>query len=215
MYLKNILVIGVLGMGLFGCFTTTKEDHFWKWFENNSDKLLASKNETGPITEELTYQLKKINPNLVYEMSAIKIGEKTEFTISADGYKTAINAVNKLYEKRPNLKDWEIKAFRQRNNAVFNCEINDLLIKGDEIRYLLAKDQDSPRIGILLFFPNYTEDKRQIFEAAANIFLDGTIGEYDMMMNIEFVEISGYNSQYFSNSHPIEELPKEFDLYFK
>ena len=67
MYLMNIFFIGVLSMSLFGFFTTTKEDNFWKWFENNSDKLLASKNETGPITEELTYELKKVNSNLVYE----------------------------------------------------------------------------------------------------------------------------------------------------
>jgi hypothetical protein len=211
----NIFFIGVLSMSLFGFFTTTKEDNFWKWFENNSDKLLASKNETGPITEELTYELKKVNSNLVYEMAAIKIGEKTEFTISADGNKTAIDAVNKLFEKRPNLKDWEIKSFRQRNNVVFNFEMNDLVIKGDETKYLIAKDEDSQKIGILLFFPNFTEDKRQIFGRAANIFLDGIIGEYDVMTNVEFVEVSGYDSQYFSDSHPIEELPKEFDLYFK
>jgi hypothetical protein len=215
MYLKKIIIVGVISMGLFGCFKTSKEESFWKWFENNSDRLLASKNEAEQISEELTYELKKVNSNLVYEMAAIKIGVKTEFTISADGNKTAIDAVNKLYEKRPILKDWEIKAFRQRNNVIFNFEMNDLIINGDKTKYLLAKDQDSQKIGILLFFTNFTEDKRQIFERAANIFLDGIIGEYDAMTKIEFVEVSGYDSQYFSDSHPIEELPKEFDLYFK
>lgn len=202
-------------MNLFGCKSDSKEEIFWKWFANNSDNLLESRNEDEPIAKELTYQLQKVNQDLVYEMSAVKVGGKTEFTISADGNKNLINAVLKLYEKRPILKDWEISAFRQRNNSIFNFEMNDLVIKGEETKYLLMKDQNPNKVNIILFFPNFTEEKRQTFGGAAYIFLDGIVGEYDVMTKVGFVEVFGYDSQYFPDSHSIDELQKEFDSYFK
>ena len=202
-------------MSLFNFLFETKEDKFWKWFSSKAEDIAKAEQQNDPVIEQMVIELRKVNPDLVYEMSGVKNQKVIDFTVSADGKYELIPVVQKLVSKKPDLENWNITAFRQRNNTIYNFEMNDIKITGNGVKYLFVKDKDPNKISILLFFPNFSEEKRNDFGGAAYIFMDGIVGEYDVMTKIGFIDVFGFDSKYMINAKPLDELVKEFDEYFK
>ena len=77
--------------------------------------------------------------------------------------------------------------------------------------YRLCKDDNPQKIGILLFLPGRTEDRRDVFGQVGYLFLDEALGEYDVETNVGFIEVLGHDSKYFDGDFPIQELAADFD----
>jgi hypothetical protein len=91
-----------------------KEQQFWKWFGNNSDRLFQLEEEyRDTIFRELSKQLHKVNKGLAFAFSNIRENGKREFVVSADGNKKLFPKVLKLVESAPSFGTWEVVAFRQ------------------------------------------------------------------------------------------------------
>ena len=103
----------------------SKEKKFWNWFENHSEELLKNDEQDSEIINALSSELKKVNNGLTFEMSVKRNDIKKEFTISADGNPALISCVEKVYDSRPTLQEWEIKKFRQRMQG-FDIDIGDI-----------------------------------------------------------------------------------------
>lgn len=191
---------------LFKC----KEEKFWDWFVNNSEKLLRNDDQNSKIIDNLAKELKKVNQGLTFEMSVRKNDLKKEFTISADGDPNLISSVEKLYNCKPDLQDWDIKKFRQRMQG-FNIEIGNVCINYDETKYWFVKDNDPEKISILLFIKDFSEDKRDEYGNAAYLFVDCILGEYDLMKYIGFIEVFGFDSEYFENAKEMSKMTADFD----
>src|ERR1035441_3724049 len=99
MYLKSFLKIGnqfryyllSIFVIIFILFSTCmekpgdRETRFWHWFKANNLRLHEQKEPQEKLFDELSIQLKKVNPNITFEFSPVHSDGVREFTISADG----------------------------------------------------------------------------------------------------------------------------------
>jgi len=76
---------------------------------------------------------------------------------------------------------------------------------------LLARDGD--KVGIVMFFDGYDEAQKETYGQIGFLFLDEALGEYAVETQVGFVEFRSRESKYFGRSHPLRELPGDFDAY--
>ena len=186
------------------------ETQFWNWFKENEDALFHFERDQEPTFDRLAVALGGVDDDLTFEFGPERNGVR-EFVISAAGLKRAFPAVRRLYDARPQLDRFCVIAFRPRQPLVYDIEYADLCIGARDVYYLLCKDDDPQKIGILLFLPGRTEDRRGEFGQAGYLFLDEALGEYDVETNVGFIEIVGHDSKYFDGAFPIQELAHDFD----
>lgn len=199
-----------LSQPLFAKAFMSAEQQFWKWFKAHEDELFHFERDQEPIFDRLADALGEVDDDLTFEFGPKRDGVR-EFVISAAGLKRAFTSVARLYDARPQLDRFYVTAFRPRRCVVNDIEYSDLRITASDVYYRLCKDDDPQKIGILLFLPGYTEDRRDAFGQAGYLFLDEALGEYDVETNVGFIEIVGHDSKYFDGAFPIQQLATDFD----
>lgn len=181
---------------------------FWKWFENHSEALWYYENNTE-ILDKLHKELHKINRNLTFEFGPHNT--KRDFTISADGIQEAFPFVEKLFDAKPVLRQWNIQKFRQRGDISCVITIQDFTLYPENIKYVLFPDGN--KIGLILFIKGF-DDKPDIVTDLAYIFLDTALGEYDVETKIRGIDFRDYHTAYFELSKSIESLRTDFDTMY-
>lgn len=186
------------------------EQQFWKWFKEHEDELFHFERDQEPIFDRLAFALGEVDDDLTFEFGPERNGVR-EFVISAAGLKRAFPSVARLHDARPQLDRFYVTAFRPRRPVVNDIEYADLRIAARDVYYRLCKDDNPQKIGILLFLPGRTEDRRDAFGQVGYLFLDEALGEYDVETNVGFIEVLGHDSKYFDGAFPIQELAADFD----
>jgi hypothetical protein len=166
-------------------------DKFWKWFQEAQDSIFSwETDQTRTFTELLTH-LRRIHPDLVFELSAVKQGRR-EFVISAGGMKAAFPAVTALVQAAPPLPRWQVIAFRQRKD-VPDIHCGGTRVVRESLRFdYVAKGMK--KINLTLFIPGLakaSEEDRNELMSIGFLFLDAIIGEYDVetkLAAIDFVD---------------------------
>jgi hypothetical protein len=161
----------------------------------------------------LTAALHRLHPDLTFEFGPVEDDGKREFVISADGVREAFPAVERLYSTAPPMGRWEWVKFRPRRGPM-DLEIGGRSIKVADVRYLLFRDEDPERIGILLFLAGYTATHHDQFGQAGFLLLDNVLGEYDIETRVGAIDFASPTSPHFSQSRPIADLADQFDEYF-
>lgn len=172
----------------FNIFKSNPEEDFWKWFEKNEKFIyenVENNDQQEKLFDEISSRLHKIDKNLVFEFSPIHENKIREFSISADGLKESFPAVEKLIAISPKIKNWQLNAFRQRvpgddwtlDFGKFKIGYNDIYF-----RHSISNNE----LGIELNIRNYDESAQMI--NAIYVLLDGLLGEYDVTMNIDWIE---------------------------
>ena len=194
----------------------SNEAQFWHWFQQHEDDLFHFDRDQEPIFDRLNTALSDVDDDLTFEFGPERDGIR-EFVISAAGIKRAFPAVNRLYDARPELQRFRVTAFRPRRPVVNNIEYADLTINAVDVYYQLCKDDDPQKIGILLFLPGHSDDRKSEFGQIGYLFLDEALGEYNVETNVGFINIMGHDSKHFDGAFPIQELADAFDalLYSK
>jgi hypothetical protein len=202
-----------MAFGLFGTprALAINEETFWSWFAANEPRLFKFESNQEVIFRELDRELKRVNPDLTFEFGPVSKG-KREFVISAAGIQTAFPAVEALYTKAPTLPRWVWVKFRPRRFPISDLEYGGKKVRSDDVRYLLAKDGD--KVGIVLFFDGY-KDSDSTYGQMGYLFLDEALGEYAVETQVGFVDFQSRESKYFGRSHPLRELPSDFDDYWR
>ncbi|TAI46955.1 hypothetical protein [Flagellimonas allohymeniacidonis] len=170
------------------CNTKTKEEKFWEWFSKNNltyYKEVDGIDTTKPLFQKLNSELSKVDNELTWEFSPIMDNGIRELTISADGIEEFFPAVEKLVQAAPEITNWKINAFRQRipgddlkiNYGDFSVSYSDIFFK-----YV----DEGHKIGIQLFIRGFDGNGHK--QNAIYILLDGLIGEYDTVTQIEWIE---------------------------
>ncbi|MCK4635602.1 MAG: hypothetical protein KAT32_01965 [Candidatus Moranbacteria bacterium] len=196
-------------------FDSKKEKRFWKYFQKNEEKIYNFEKDQGKIFDELSIELHKIDNNLTFEFGSIR-NNRRNFVISADGIKSAFISVEKLHKQTPKLKLFNVIKFRPRRKELSNIEIANTKIKASEVKYiLLFKDENPNKVGILLLFKNYKDESRKLFIQVGFLFLDEALGEFNVITKVGGVDFTSFDSKYYSKSKPLNNLPKDFDNYFK
>ena len=198
-------------MGLFSSLCSkNKEQIFWNWFINNSEKIYNFEKNQEKIFDEIANELDKLNLDLTFEIGPVE-NNKRDFVISAGGIKSAFPAVEKLYDTRPNLNNWNIIKFRPRRMLDNSITYQNLTIKPEDIRYLFIKDDNPKKIGILLFIKGYKPSESSPYIQIGYLFLDQIIGEYDVETHVGTIDFMDFDSNHFQQSKPITQMANEFD----
>ncbi len=163
-------------------------DDFWNWFVTNEAYIFQNiENEEVQETlfDDISSQLSKIDENIAFEFSPIHEDGTREFMISAEGIADSFPAVIELVKRSPKIDKWKFVAFRKRiEGDNFSIQYGDYNITYDDIffRYSTSNDQ----LGIELNIRNFDESLEM--KNAIYILLDGLLGEYDVTMNIDWIE---------------------------
>lgn len=213
-----VILVGGIGMfkSMKSRFVSSPEERFWTWFQDNESKLYEFGIDPEGMTRKLTAALRDVHPDLVFEISHKTTGDKREFVISADGLLQAFPAVESLYEKAPELDHWIIFKFRLRESVDNILEFKGKQVNGMDVKYLMVKDEDPGKVGLLLFIPGYSEDgeESEAYMGIGYIFLDHALGEYDAVTRIGGVCFVSTESELFEKAQPLSQLPEHFDYYF-
>jgi len=184
----------------------SKEEQFWDWFLENEAELFYgtdSEIDRERIFDGLTERIKAIDSNLAYAFSPVLKNDTKEFIVSADGLKESFEQVENLISKAPEHDHWIFLAFRQPNQG------DDLSIKMGELeigykdiffRFLVEVDQ----LSIELNIRNY--DGSGFQQNAVYILLDSLLGEYDTVMEIDFLDWEALDESEVDNFYPFIEL---------
>ena len=210
--MKLRVTVFLMLFGLFsGNASASNEAAFWKWFATNENRLFTFEANQEAVFDELAVEMRRVNSDLTFEFGPV-INGKREFVISAGGIRSAFPAVEALYSSAPTLKRWVWVKYRPRRLPINDLEFDGKKVKADDVRYVLAKDGD--KVGIILFFDGYSEDQKNTYGQIGYLFLDEALGEYAVETQVGFIEFDSQDSQYFSRSHPLKELPAQFDEYW-
>lgn len=176
-------------------FKTKKHtpNSFWKWFSKNSKKLLALEGEE--LLDAISSELTKYHDGLVVLVSH---GAKLprEFIVSADGLSSKVDAVEILADAAPEIPNWKVLRFRPRFSGCGNgIQMGDVTIDVHRVKFVAFK-QD-PKIGLDIYAHWRKPEDGTDTDGPAFVMLDHTIGEYDVICGIGFIDL-----------HPLENAPE-------
>jgi hypothetical protein len=198
------IIILIMGFSLFN--KQSKEEKFWNWFTKNQETYyndVENLEIRDEIFNNLSENLTKIHPDLVFEFSPIHENKVREMSISADGIKDAFPSVIKLIEKAPKLNNWQFNAFRQRiPGDDYEIQYGDIKIGYDDIFFRYA--DDNGKVGIELNIRNYDNEPQT--QNAIYVLLDGLIGEYDVTMGIGWIDWKKLDEDEIENLNPLTSL---------
>ena len=184
-------------------FKTDKHQQFWKWFIKNQDIFYQFETNKEQLADLLDKKLKEINKDLAFEITLINSDGKRELSISTDGEKEAYNVVIELIKKAPELDNWKFKAFRQRvRGRDIQIKFGDINISCSDIFFRYAKD--GKKVGIELNIRNFVDSNP--FKNATLILLDNTIGEYERLNYISWIEFINLDEEKKEDMYPMNEL---------
>lgn len=178
---------------LFRSKNITPEAKFWNWFSKNSKKLLALDGEE--IIHKISTELRKYDDGLV-EMVSYSTTRPRELIISADGNVRNIDAVERLCDAAPEIPDWNIIRFRPRfPDGGQGIKYGEVTIDTDGVQFVAYRDE--PKIGVKIFAHWRKLEDGTDADGPTLVMLDHTIGEYEVMCGIGFIEV-----------HPLENAPE-------
>jgi hypothetical protein len=185
-------------------------EEFWNWFAQHERELfepdLRRETERERISNLLTRELKKVDPNLVFEVGLG--GTPREFVISAGGIKRSFPAVVSLVNAAPHLARWQVTAFRPRCAILHHVIFGGKRVELKDIQFSLLDNEKTA--GIYLFIPGFRdgdEDLKQI----GYLLLDGTLGEYDVATRLGVIKMLSPETGTGGVRYPLAELAARFD----
>ncbi|MEC9485364.1 MAG: hypothetical protein UMR38_05765 [Candidatus Izemoplasma sp.] len=187
----------------------SKYQDFWQWFMTIHEdvyKNIEEKAETYvPLIDD---ELKKVHPDLVFEISEILNKHYRQFIISADGMADAFKDAFKLKDAFKGLPKWEIVALRQREHTnQHHVELSGLKLGYEDIFFQSKQDENGIYLDIYIAGYDH-QDNRYVH--AYFLLLDSLIGEYDAVMIIKDTNIL---KQPKLNMKPFLALRKQVDEY--
>ncbi|MGV3620987.1 MAG: hypothetical protein ACO1OB_09220 [Archangium sp.] len=183
-----------------------KDADFWKWVGAHVAELKAVKTGQEPVVTELSAELEKAAPGLVFELG---VGtDPFEFVISADGIKDRFDDVKRLTGNAPQIPGMKVIAFRPRKTIDgFEMHIGSLQLAAADVKYVSR--QSDGKTSLDLYVEGFNAETKEDVTRAGFVLLDATIGEYDMETKIGAIEFHGMPAP--EGSKPLPSLPAELD----
>jgi len=189
-----------------------KIQNFWSWLVENKPQLDNFENKREALTPELVDQLKMFSQNLVVEIEPPENGIR-RMAISADGVEANFPLVRSLVAAVPKLQGWQIVAFRQPGPlAGIKLTYPGITLETAKMWILPIESKDG--FDLIVYFPNYNEEKRNLFIKASYVLLDDAIGEYNVVKGIRSLDFQKLPPADDRNGIvPFTDLPKVFADY--
>ena len=186
-------------------------DQFWRWFSENENTLYGFEDDVESVFDAIAQELVKVDENVTFEISTPDASGKRQFVFTAGGLSSSFPAVEQLVDSAPLLERWTFIKYRQRADKLLNIEFGSLQINPDNVHYVVVKDQNPSKAGILLFFDNYVEKQRDEFANVGYLILDQALGEYTVETRVGIIEMFDRSSKYYLSAKPVKELGVHFD----
>lgn len=185
---------------------------FWKWFLAHEDNFFHYEQYHTDLLEETLEKLKDIHPHLVFEIGP-EFDGKRELIISSNGLKEGFPSVIELTKEAPELDRWIVVPFRQRKeNLDIQVELEDVVLSPEDIFF--TYDDSGKKLDIDLYIAGIDEEDERIFHVVL-LLLDTVIGEYDVEMKIEKIDIHPLTEvKDASKLYALKELPTIIDQHF-
>ncbi|MEM7105750.1 MAG: hypothetical protein AAF502_21610 [Bacteroidota bacterium] len=184
---------------------------FWNWFLEKEHLFYfgtENQDELETLFDLVSEQLKTFNETIVCEFSPIREDKIKEFCISADGMKEAFDDVKSIVSLAPKHEHWEFTAFRQRiPGDSLGINMGDIKIGYEDLFFRFADQGD--KFGIELNIRDYQESGRE--QNAIFILMDALIGEYDVVMEIDWIDWVKLEESNKENLLPFVELRSIID----
>ena len=158
---------------------------FWKWFEDNAHSLAAVRSGEDLILQKLDRELRKVHPNLNFEMG-LSEDDELEFIVSANGIKSVIPVVEQLVACAPSLPNWKIIAFRQPKGSVPEILYQNFSLKAEDVWFSHKHRMD--KVDLTVYIRGLSPDNAEEAIGASFILLDSALGEYVVATRIGLIQ---------------------------
>ena len=171
---------------------THSPETFWNWFSKKSKKLITLEGEA--LLDAVSSELSKYHEGLVLLVSSGSLRPR-ELIISADGISANVDAVENLADAAPDIPDWKIIRFRPRfSDGGHGIQLGNVKIDSDGVQFVAFRDGTKVGIDVYAHWRSSEDGARP--DGPVFVMLDHTIGEYEVMCGIGFIEV-----------HPLENAP--------
>jgi hypothetical protein len=205
-------------LALVGCkkapeTSPSADPAFWIWVAANVEGLKGVKTGREPVTEQLTAELRKVDPGLVFELGVGR--DPFELTISADGKKELFPVVKRLVASAPVIPGTKVIAFRPRKDVeAFSMQIRGGKLSGKDLWF--TAHADAERKGLMaveLFVPDLNDLNEEALDKAAFFLLEAAVGEFDVETKIGGIDIKRAPDEPAPPLRPLKELPATLDAW--
>jgi hypothetical protein len=188
-----------------------RDPAFWKWIAANVEGLKAVKTGREPVTDQLSQELEKVEPGLVFELGIGR--EPFELIISADGKKELFPVVKRLVAAAPEIPGTKVIAFRPRKDIDgFSMQIGEGKLAGKDLLFVAGPDLDRKGlIAVDLFVQGMKSEDDEARRNAAFMLLEASVGEFDLETKIGGIEIKPAPDKADPALKPLKDLPATLD----
>lgn len=200
-------------LSLFGFrANASPEATFWVWFQKHSNDIYHFEKNREKVFDQLSAALAKVNNDLTFEFSPVLENGKREFVLSAGGIKASFPAVEALFDAAPDMAQWTVVKFRQRRATLNDISFGKVTVKAQDVYYNLYPHNG--KLGVVLFFDDYSEEQHSTYGNLGYLFLDESLGEYDVETKLGFIEFHNKSSRYFEGARPLASLAGQVDAFY-
>lgn len=180
-------------------------DDFWYWFEYEH-AVLADPERAAEGQEALSYWLGRIDRGLSFELDTSK--RRKRLVISADGNVQLFRRVELMVEQAPKVRGWKLVAFRQKTRRLTAVQVDPVVIDPETLFFDLYRD--GARIGVVFYLPEFLPEHQESYRLAAMRLLCQAVGEWDVGMEIGFVDFDNQQVRDMQFSRPFAEFRRAF-----
>lgn len=181
-------------------------EKFWQYFIDHEKELYNFRDEDiENLFGDLYRLISKVNNQLVFSVPKPLIDGKREFTISGSRIAKNFPDVKRLVEGAPEMDNFTIVAFNQRNDDEHGTSTNDIEITRDDIFFDYTYEQEQNELFVSLYIKGFKEENDDYYTVVLDL-LELVIGEYALATEITEVEFNMLNTKY--DLLPINDLPK-------
>ncbi len=163
---------------------------FWIWLANYKTTLeafLHSDFSDHTPYQQLCMEMEAYSPYLIPELTLTEKGEYL-LIISCDGQRSGIPDAIALYEAFPVIQGWTAQLYRQ-GQGFFRARIEGVEFTEEELLLRCKAVPESDQYDVVLYVHGLEpSDKR--YERAALIYLDHSVGEYEVMTKIRSLSLT-------------------------
>jgi hypothetical protein len=111
--------------------------------------------------------------------------------ISAAGNPDKFDCVEKIVAAAPEMKDWEVIAFKQPHGPDFKTEYEGIVFDPSNTIVLTLENPDHPgAVGIQVCFEGYEEEMEEAYMGGTFLMLDAVLGEKSTALDIDYIEVT-------------------------
>lgn len=163
---------------------------FWIWLANYKttlEEFLHSDFSDHTPYQNLCKEMEAYSAYLIPELTLTETGEYL-LIISCDGQVSGVPDAVALYEAFPVIKGWKAQLYRQ-GQGFFRAQIEGVEFMENELMVRCQVVPESNQYDVVMHVQGLQPHDRR-YERAALIYLDHSIGEYEVMTKIRKLSLA-------------------------